>query len=210
VDSPQFIVALRNPVDLVLSFHRTQCILLNEDEPDFEVAWRRSLAGGLPTADFLDPKLVDYPTVGRLGRAVSRLLDDVPRADVHFVRFESLQDDAPGVWAALTGFLGLPADPAPSFRAHKPSTKMYRWQTLQRLRHRPPALLDGLVRGLRHRSLRSTSPLVGRLKSSVWWRGESRPQISSTLRAELADYFAGDVDLLAQRIGADMGEWTRP
>ena len=64
VPAPLFIVALRNPVDLLVSYHRTQLVALNEDEPDFGRAWERSLAGKPPATDPLDPKLVDYPLVG--------------------------------------------------------------------------------------------------------------------------------------------------
>src|SRR5262245_13247596 len=35
VPDAQFIVCLRNPVDLVVSFHRTQVVALNESEADF-------------------------------------------------------------------------------------------------------------------------------------------------------------------------------
>ena len=67
-----FIVALRDPVDLVVSYHRSQLVVLSEDEPDFAVAWSRSLRAELPsTGRLLDSKLVDYQMIGRLGAAVS-------------------------------------------------------------------------------------------------------------------------------------------
>lgn len=70
----KFIVCPRDPVDPLLSYHRTQLVALNEDEVDFGAAWRRSVAGRAPSSDPLDEKLVDYPMVGsaRLWHGYSR------------------------------------------------------------------------------------------------------------------------------------------
>lgn len=202
----RYLVALRNPVELVVSFHRLQQLRLNEDEPDFEKAWRRSLAGGLPGTDLLDPKLVDYPLVGNLGAAVARLLDVVPREQVHFVRFEDLRDRPEQVWQELTGFLGLSETPRPSFDVHNPSTKTFRSPLLHRLRHRPPAFLAAPMRRLRHLSLRSER--FGGLKKALWWREQPRPQVTAEVRAELRSYFAADVRRLGELTGWDLSSWT--
>ncbi|MGH3455187.1 MAG: sulfotransferase family protein, partial [Nocardioidaceae bacterium] len=66
VPNARFVVCVRNPVHLVISYHRTQLIALNEDEPDFTKAWHRHLDGGLPDTDPLDEKLVDYTRVGEV------------------------------------------------------------------------------------------------------------------------------------------------
>lgn len=204
-DSARFIIALRNPADLVVSFHRTQQLLLNEDEPDFEAAWNRSLAGGLPGTDLLDPKLVDYSMVGSLGQAVSRLLDVVDRSRVHFVLFEDLRDRPEQVWRALMGFLDLSSEVVPSFEVHNPSTRTFRSPTLHRFRNRPPALLAGTVRRLRHLSLRSR--YLKRVKK-LWWREQPKPKVSPEMRAALTAHFAADVALLARLIGQDLSSWT--
>lgn len=202
----RYLVALRNPAELVVSFHRLQQLRLNEDEPDFEKAWQRSLTGRLPDSDLLDPKLVDYPLVGNLGAAVARLLDAVERSQVHFIRFEDLRDHPEQVWRELTGFLGLSETPRPGFDVHNPSTKTFRSPLLHRLRHRPPALLAGPVRQLRHLSLRSQR--FKGLKKALWWREQPRPQVSPQMRAALTAYFADDVGLLGRLSGLDLSAWS--
>ena len=137
-ENARFIVALRDPTELVVSFHRLQQLRLNEDEPDFAAAWKRSLSGGLPGTDLLDPKLVDYSMVGGLGAAVARLLNVVDRQHVHFIKFEDLRDRPEQVWRDLTAFLGLSEQPVPDFAVHNASTRTFRSPALHRLRHRPP------------------------------------------------------------------------
>ncbi len=202
----RYIVALRDPAELVVSFHRLQQLRLNEDEPDFETAWKRSLRGELPGTDLLDPKLVDYSMVGQLGAAVSRLLDVVERPRVHFIRFEDLRDRPEQVWRELTAFLDIPEQPVPSFEIHNPSTRTFRSSTLHTFRNRPPAPLVGPVRRRRQLSMRS-SRLKG-IKRSLWWRELPKPTISADMKAALTAYFAADVELLGRLVGADLSSWV--
>lgn len=204
-----FIVALRNPAELVVSFHRTQLLLLNESEPDFAVAWQRSLAGPATVPSALDPKLVDYAMVGRLGQAVERLLDVVPRRQVLFVMFDDLVRDQSAVWATLTSFIGVPVEPWPDFAVHNASARTYRFRGLQRLKERPPPVLSGVIRWITHLSRDIQSATIRRLKHRFWWRPESKPEVSPELRAELAEYFAADVATLGAALDVDLSSWTQ-
>ncbi|CAN5138707.1 hypothetical protein BH20ACT5_BH20ACT5_07860 [soil metagenome] len=207
VESPRFVLALRNPVDLVVSYHRTQLLALNDDEADFERAWARSVRGDTPATDALDPKLVDYPLVGRLGQAVERLLTHVSREQVHVVLFDDLRTDPGGTWAALTGFLGLPAQPQPAFDRLNASTKTYRSAVLRRLTHRPPSVLSAPVNRLRQWSRTTPNRLVAAAKAQMG-RAEAAPTVSPAVRAEVADYLASDTTLLGRLLGRDLTRWV--
>ncbi len=209
VPGAHFVVALRNPIDLLASWHRTQLLALNEDEPDFAAAWRRSLKGGSPRTDALDFKRVDYALIGCLGQAVQRLLKVAPRDSVHFVVFDDLTTQPAAVWVELTTFLDIPNEPTPSFKAHNPSTKMYRSPLLHRLKHRPPALLAGPIRKMRQRSLSTSNPLWSRVRRTMW-RNEERPVVDEPMRRELGDFFAEDIALLGKLLGRDFSAWSSP
>lgn len=209
-DVPQarFIVALRNPADLVVSFHRTQRLLLNEEEADFAAAWQRCIEGRRPSRPPLDPKLIDYAMVGCLGQAVVRLLETVPREQVHIVNFDDMARDPGSAWESLTKFLGVSIEPKPDFAVHNPSSRMFRYSRLQRLRERPPPALGGLVRALTHWSVHSQNIVLRELKHRIWWREEPKPDVSAETRAELAEFFADDVRLLGRALRQDFTSWT--
>jgi Sulfotransferase domain len=206
VPSARFVVCLRSPADLVVSYHRTQLVALNDDEPDFRLAWRRSLAGRPPDTDPLDPKLVDYPTIGRLGSAVERLIDAAGRDRVHAVVFEDLVADPAAVWEQLAAFVGVDARHQPAFEALNASTKTFRSPALRRLLHRPPHGLQGPVAKLRQWSRTTRAPGVSILKRQAW---TSAPRPEGALdRQEVGDFFADDVALLARVIGRDLSSWA--
>lgn len=207
VAEPKFIVALRQPVDLLVSYHRTQLVALNEDEKDFPTAWRRSVDGRGPGTQPLDPKLVDYPLVGRLGAAVERLLDLLPRDSVHFVLFDDLATEPGRTWAGLTGFLGLSALPQLSFDVRNASTKTFRSPLVRRLTHRPPQALAAPMRRIRQWSRTTSNPLAAKVKS-LMWQEQSRPDIAAAARAEIVNHLAADTRKLGDLIGRDLSHWV--
>lgn len=196
----RFVVAVRDPASLVVSYHRTQCVALNEDEPDAARAWERSVHGQLPRAATpLDGALVDYPTVGRQGAALARLLALVPAEQVEVVVFDDLVADPAGVLARLLDFLDLPPVAGPlDLTARNTSDKAARFPTLRRLAQHPPARLAPAVRWLRQRS--RTSPALRRVKR-LGWRAAPRPEPDPALRRRLTAYFAEDVALLERLLG---------
>lgn len=204
---PRFVVVVRAPADLLVSYHRTQLVALNEDEADFATAWRRSLTGAGPGVTPLDPKLVDYPAVGALGAALQRLLERVPRERVHVVLFDDLASDPAAVWADLAAFLGLPVDPTPDFAVKNASTKSARSAALRRLTHNPPAWLAAPVRAVRQWSRTTSNPLATRVKG-LMWKAAARPSVDPAVKAEVAAYLAADTALLAELIGRDLAHWT--
>lgn len=71
------VVSVRDPLELLPSYHRTQLVALNEDRHDFAQAWRRTLAGHGPGLRPLDPFLVDdlYADSQRVWRSLCQALD---------------------------------------------------------------------------------------------------------------------------------------
>ncbi len=197
VQRPRFVVAVRDPVDLIISYHRTQVVALNESATDFAVAWRRSVEGRGPATTPLDPKQVDYPRVARLGCALGRILASVPATDVHVVVFDDLVADPAAVYGGLIAFLGLSDFRPPTFQQYNVSSKMYRSPTLRRLTHRPPRVLASPVRRLRQFSRTTESGLVAQVKKAMW-RPEPPPSVCPDVRREVAEYLRDDMALLRE------------
>lgn len=206
VPSARFIVCLRNPVDLVLSYHRTQLVALNESEPDFLSAWHRSRSGSIGTSSPLDAKLLNYPFIGCLGQQVQRLLSTVEHDRVHAIVFDDLVARPEAVWDALATFVGIDPAQVPSFAVANRSDKMYRWSRLRRLTHRPPGLVAPQMRSLRQWSRTTRFPGVAAMKQQMW-RTEPRPDLPQRSRAEFAEFFADDVRLLSALVDRDLTDW---
>ena len=209
VPDARFVVAIRNPVDLLVSYHRSQIFTLNEQERDFRAAWQRALAGrSCDTA--LDPKLVDYPLVGSMGAALERVAALVPRDRMHVVLLDDMVTDPLAVWVRLTRFLDIDGSALPDFRAFNVSQKANRYPRLWRLVQRPPSILERPIQQLRVRSRGYRNPTVVALRKRLLWRPDEKPQVTAETKDELRAYFRSDVKLLEHLVGRPLTAWTTP
>ena len=82
----RIIVMVRNPVNMLASFHRYSCRMFVEDVEHFEEAWdlqaARAQGNSLPR-DCEFPVLLQYENIGRIGKHVATLLDIWPRSQVN-------------------------------------------------------------------------------------------------------------------------------
>ena len=202
---PRFIVCLRNPVDLVVSYHRTQLVALNEDEADFATAWRRSSRP--PAGDPTGSETHRLPRIGQVGAAMQRLYELVPRECVHVILLDDLREDPAGTWHRLALDLGLDPNPLPAFTVGDRSNKAHRYPALRRLSHRPPAALAPAVRRLRAWSRTTNLTGIRAFKHSMW-RAGPRPTLDPQYRMVLDDFFGSGVELLASLLDRDLTAWT--
>ncbi len=202
----RFVVGLRNPVDLLVSYHRTQLVSLNEVEPDFGRAWRRSLSGQFSEAS-LDPKLVDYPFVGKLGAALERLFSNVPRDRVHLVFFDEIITDPPTVWDELLRWLDLGTRFRPSFDPENVSNRMFRSRAVQQFVRRPPRSIQPAVRRIQRWTRTHDSAGVNLVRRHLW-RTAARPAAFDKDRQAVADFLADDTARLSELVNRNLTGWT--
>lgn len=218
----RFVVMVRNPLDMVRSFHQRLLFLLEEDESDFERAWRlqeeRRAGRRLPPLA-TDPRILLYGEVGRLGAQLERLLAKVPREAVHVVVFDDFRRDPGAAYRGVLRFLGVEDDGRTEFRARQ-AGQHYRFRWLQRLMLRPPGvrmtvrqerMRRAAQKAKRHRNRHKPKPWTKRLEKRIrtWNRlPDERAPLSPELREELRAHFAPDVALLGRLLGRDLSHWV--
>ncbi len=207
------VAMLREPVELVRSFHRFLCERGEEDEADLETAWKLQdeRAGGrrIPPG-CTHPLQLQYGLVASLGRHVRRTLDLFPRERVLLLFLEDLAADPAAVYARVLAFLGLAPDGRTRFSKENPGSLaggaagVHGWlvQRLREPRRSHPAL-DAAIRSPAgkwlHRRLRAALELASTRGTAL------RPQF----RKELVRHFEADVALLQSLSGRDLSHWLR-
>lgn len=204
----RFIVMLRNPVDVAHAFHMEQVFVLNEDEPDFETAWRlqerRRRGEGIPR-NCRAPQFLQYGEVASYAPQVRRLLDLVPRHSVHFIEFDLFRQNPGAAYASSLAFLGLTHDGRTAFPVVN-ATRRHRSKAIARAVLGPPRLLRRPVEMVRGHLRRQRYAPVEALKEMLRAPGTREP-LSAALRRELAACFAPDVSALETLLGWDLRHW---
>ena len=231
----RFIVNLRNPYEMIPSYHLRLHYLLEEDQADLAVAW--SLQGARARGERIprhswDPRLLQYAEVGSLGSALERLLAQVGRERCLPVVFDDLISDPAATYARVFAFLGVEPDGSTRF-PRKQGGQAWRYHWLQVLLFRPPRFLARAAgvrlpgserpgQGRRKRSKqhaegppppdaerRPGSSLKRRRKRLVRWnRIDARPApLGAELRREMQAVFEPEISKLSEILGRDLGSW---
>jgi hypothetical protein len=107
----KILLILRNPVDIVHSWHSQSLSTLNEDQADFKTAWglqeERALGQHLPPR-CVEPFFVQYREIGLLGKYIEQVLTVIPKNQLKMVFHEDFRDDIRSVYDEVIEFLGLP------------------------------------------------------------------------------------------------------
>jgi hypothetical protein len=219
----KFVIAIRNPLEMLPSLHQRQVCNGDEVVLQFERAWdlvgERRLGRSIPNS-CLDPRLLDYEEIGRLGKHVRRFVDVVGRERCFVSLFEDLMADPAGQYRRLLEFLGLPPHPRSDFGRCRSSAGV-RSASLQRLLKRPPKVIRSLLASdaylHRENSKSSIKPdtvsaarQLKRIRKRLlaWNRTEAPPRVlSGRLRSPICAVLEDDIADLSDLVGRDLSHW---
>jgi len=214
----RFVVAVRNPIDMLRSYHFRLLFLLEEDEANFERAWKLQearLRGEHIPKRCSDPRRLRYRDVASLGSLVERLIDLAGRDRCHVVVNEDLKASPLETYRELLRFAGVDDGMATLSAAgltrfpHRLKSRSYRWRWLQTLLYKPPAAVFKAVdRGEINRGVRPfrLKQLHKRLLGLNLVQREP-PPFSPELRAMLHEAFADDIRKLERTLGRSFAHW---
>lgn len=216
----KFIIAVRDPFDLIPSLHQRLVYQGDETVTDLEKAWSmigERRAGRKVPRSCLDARQLYYDDAAKFGLHVSRFFDTVGRERCHVVVFDDLKADPAGAYRELLKFLDLPEAPLPERQKHR-SSNGFKIGWLQRLLKRPPVartILAGEIFRQRvtpkpHREPSWASRKFMQIRRSLlrWNRAPAPPvKMSAELKAEIRDALDADRQQLAKLLGRNLDHW---
>ena len=218
----KFIIAVRDPLEMLPSLHHRLLYLGDETVTDFGKAWKlnteRAQGRSIPRT-CVDPRWLRYDQAGRLGTYVENFFRAVGRERCMVVVFDDLVSNPEAVHRQMLNFLGLSPHELQNYGARRGS-KGFRIGWLQRLLKRPPIATRALLAGEAYRQRvgkvekrKKSSPiaraiLTGRKKLLRWNKVPAAPaQLPDWLKREICEAFAGEVAHLSALIGRDLSHW---
>ena len=219
----KFIIAVRDPMELLPSLHQRLLYLGDETVVDFARAWalvpERKAGRSIPRT-CVEPTWLDYEEIGRLGKNVERFFAAVGRERCFVAVYDDFAADPGGVYRRLLDFLGLPDDGRRDFVPHR-ARQGYKIGWLQRLLKRPPKATRAILAGEKYRqrvkpldgekardSALTKAILAGRKRLLRWNKAPAPPvHLSADLRREIRETLADDVALLSRLSERDLSHW---
>ena len=203
----RIIIMLRNPVDMLYSFHSQLLWGTYEDIPDFETALAaepdRRAGRRLPRCAMMRQALY-YREVASFAGQVERYFEVFGRDRVHVVLFDDFSTDPAGAYRNVLEFLDVSPHQLGDYRVVN-ANKTLRSRWLAERIQRPPRMvsrLSGLIPDKRRYWLYW---LVSRLNSKI----ERRAPLTADLRARLLQEMAPEVGHLGELLGRDLSHWSQ-
>jgi Sulfotransferase domain len=206
----KLIAMVRNPLEMVVSFHGQKVYAFEENEPDFAVAWRLSDArasGHDVPPGCRAPEELNYKSVGRLGEQIERLLRTARAEQVHIIVFDDFVSNTAATYRGTLQFLGL-SDPGtrefPVINAHKE----HRLPWVSKFLMQPPFPVRQIKSLLKQR-FPAQVKRTGKLVYGINKQPAAKPAVAIELRRQMAREFADDIELLGSLLGKDLSHWYK-
>lgn len=218
----RFVIALRDPMEMLPSLHRRLLYNGDETETDFERAWsltaQRREGRAIPRS-CIDPRFLYYDEIARMGSYVDRFFRAVGRERCFVALFDDLSADPEALYRRLMAFVGLAPEGQPDFTPRR-ATRGARIGWLQRLLKRPPVATRAVLAGQKFRQrikpLGGGKPdsallraiFAGRERLLVWNTKQLPPAaLSQELRDDIRSCLSEDVAMLSQLIDRNLDHW---
>lgn len=204
----KIIAMLRNPVDVVYSYHSQLLFNQDENEPDFEKAWRlqesREKGQNLPPLAE-NPKALQYRMIGQLGSQIENLFLFFKPEQVKIILFDDFKNSTPSIYEEVLSFLNVPSDHRSNFPRVN-ANKKYKSAWLARLTDRTPsALLKAATQFKKIIGVKSfgISKAVRQMNNQEY----QRLTLDPNFRLELIDEFKAEVQKLEKILNKDLSQW---
>jgi len=204
----KIIAMLRNPVDLAYSLHSQFLHSRSESIKNFEKAWH-SQAARKELKNIsrlcLEPKLLQYAQIARLGEQIDRLLSIVPVVQTKIIFFEDFFRSTRDIYEEVLAFLGIQSDGRHEFpkinvnRSHKIGI-------IGTLTERTPKSVEKITAVIKKRTKIRKFGLLDKIKvlNTVT---KPRLALSPELRREMIEEFREDIMLLSHLTNKDLSDW---
>jgi Sulfotransferase domain len=198
----RIVAMIRNPVDLVQSFHSQMVYNLVETQGDFERAWREH-----GEREDQDPRL-KYAAIGRLATQLRRLYAAWPREQVALVRFDVFRGDPRTSYLRVLRHVSVQDDGRTWFPTLNVN-RVNRSTLLARLARRTPKAIETGSRWAKKLLGVKEWGIMKKVSAFNTRRG-ARPPMRPGFRSELSEYFRDEVEALSQLTGEDLTSWVSP
>lgn len=207
----RFIVMVRNPIDMIYSYHARLLFTMDEDVTDFETAWNlqeaRSYGKYIPKR-CRDPRLLQYAGVGRLGEHVETLFKTAGRERCFVIVFDDFVKDPITVYKAALEFIDIDYDGQTKI-AKKNQNRGYKSRFLQQFVMNPPKFIVKFMEKREHLGLDQFAYLraIRRRLKKINKVEIKRDPLSESMRQKLHAAFADDIEKLGRLLNRNFEHW---
>lgn len=201
------IILLRNPIDVIYSWHSQLVLWGDETITDFEEALQlepsRKIGLHIPSKHDHPIECYYYKEIGRFSTQVKRFFDIFPRKNIKIIIFDDFIHNTRVIFSDVLSFLNVDSTYCPSFHIVN-SNKIVRNSSLQRILLKPPPLIKRIAKSLfpATSTYRARTAILRKNLKTI-----QRPPITPNLRERLQEDFTTEINCLSNLLERDLSIW---
>ena len=196
----KLIVLLRNPIDIIQSWHAEMIWSRLEDNENFENAWFDNISDG----DRKKNKCIklDYKNIFRYGEQIDRVFKYFSKKNVKIIYYEDFSSSTKKTYMEITNFLNIPNYEKNSFIKYN-TYKYYKNKSLQNFLAQPPVYI---VKILNYVKIKFNIKRIGLFKKILHYNTyyPKKPKISNFLKNSIIEKYNDDVNHLSKILEKDL------
>ena len=197
----KFITMIRNPIEIARSFHQVALKVFGEIETDFQKAWfleeNRRLGMNIPIG-CLDPKLILYGNIAKIGQQVKRLLDKINSDKIHFVLYDDFKSSTESEYMKVLNFLNVDVELPNSFSSYN-KTHRIKNEALTKLINYGSALKKKM-------NIKTKFNVADKIhKMNI--TDDPLDELPTSFIIKMNKFFEHDITLLSKLIKKDLSKW---
>jgi len=205
----RIIVMLRNPADMLPSYHSQLVFSGFEDQTDFHHAWNLQsdrLQGKFIPKTCREEKVLQYAKIPCFGDHLERLYMTFPKDQVLLLNFDDFASNPKTTYETTLRFLSLSSDGRSEFPVINPN-KDVKSGMLNNIIHNPPKWAIKIMARLSGSSLHDTLVnLHGMIKHLNIMHSKRQP-LDTEFHNELVDIFRPQVEKVEAIANLDLSSW---
>lgn len=204
----KIIVMIRNPIEMVYSFHSQLFYTADENVEDFSEAWKleekRRNNFNIPK-QCREPKLLYYSEIAKYGEQLDNIYTYFPRSQVKIILFDDFKKDVLTVYKDVLSFLNIEYDNKVKFEKVNENKKI-KYKKLNQLTAQPPLFVGKLVKTIKNLfgiekfgiidSIRKNNTIIGK-----------RDELSQELKETIYNNYKDDINKLSLLLNRDLSFW---
>ena len=197
----KFITMIRNPIEIARSFHQVALKVFGEIETDFQKAWlleeNRKLGMNIPIG-CIDPKLIFYGNIAKIGQQVKRLLTKVSSDKIHFVLYDDFKNSTESEYIKVLKFLNVEKEIPHRFISYN-KTHRIKNETITKITNYGSALKKKM-------NIKAKLNIADKIhKMNI--TDDTLDELPSNFLLKMNSFFENDVTLLSRLIKKDLSKW---
>jgi len=206
----KIIVMVRNPVDMVHSFHSQALRSLDEDVRDFEKAWQMQWIrkkGKYIPKQCREIGVLQYGKIAKFGEQIERLYSIFPRNQVKVIVFDDFCENTSDVFSEILDFLGVQQFKKNSFPIINLNAGI-KSNLLVKFTQRPPKILVEYSKSIKRLLGLRRLGILRFIREKNFYETKRVP-LRKEFREELLLYYKSDILILESVLERDLSKWYK-